>query len=551
MKLKFKLTIALCILCACLTGCDPNRNENDDNNAMRAVCHNGQFIGHMDNGVIAFKGIPYAKAPVGDLRWKAPQRAENCNDVIDAGEYGKSGIQYYWHSEPITTACGEDCLTLNVWTSGLDSKGKTVMVWFHGGAYAWGGSSEPIYDGRYIVAAHPDVVLVTCNYRIGILGFANFSSLPGGEAFPDAPNLGVLDTQMALEWIQENIQAFGGDKDNVTIFGESAGGGLVTSLLATDAAGTLFHRAIVESGAANLTMSAEQSEQRIGNVMALQAVTGATSMSDLMALTEEQLIAANETPLDEDGNTLNDILSTPVRGTGLIAADIYEAMRNSQAKDVDLLIGTNLDEMAYWIAEMGETPVEELDDEEFAINKYIYEEYYMTPMFDYYYEKFTPEERQQIDQYIALYEDELGTAGARTRLLSDCFYRQPSIAMAEKHAGAGAGKTYMYMYERRNDRFEELGACHSAELPYVFMTPNETGTYGTYDPDFAAALCGAWVNFAKTGQPGMGWNEYEPNQRQTMVFGNDGTSAMKSDPYSQERQLSAFTVSYGMVQTEG
>lgn len=179
-----------------------------------------------ENGVLAFKGIPYAKAPVGELRWKAPQPVEASDATFEAKEYGLPGLQSYDEGEVASHGeLSEDCLKLNVWTTDLNmQKGRPVMVWIHGGSYGWGGTADPMYEGKFLPAEYPDVVMVTIEYRVNAMGFSDFSKVPGGEAFTDSPNLGILDQQQALRWIKNNISAFGGDPDNVTIFGESAGG---------------------------------------------------------------------------------------------------------------------------------------------------------------------------------------------------------------------------------------------------------------------------------------------------------------------------------------
>jgi len=329
-----------------------------------AVCYNGRFEGSYeeDTGVLAFKGIPYAKAPTEERRWKAPESVEASSETFKADAFGKSSIQYSWFSEDITTEVSEDCLTLNVWTKDLSSDNKPVMVFFHGGSFAWGGTSEPLYDGQYIVSEHDDVVVVTCNYRIGIMGFIDFSSVPGGEEFPDSGQLGLLDALESLRWIKQNISVFGGDPDNITIFGESAGGGVVSCLLASEFAGELFQRVIAESGALNQVHDLEAASANDQTAVLMQ-LAGAENMDDLLALTEEELIELNEYPLDEDGTCINDKYSLPISG-GIVPDDAYGALANAKAKGVDLLIGTNTDEANYWITEMGGADLDELTEEE-------------------------------------------------------------------------------------------------------------------------------------------------------------------------------------------
>lgn len=218
---------------------------------VKVACENGVMLGQSVDGVTSFKGVPYAKPPVGELRWKAPQAPDPSDDEIECYNFGYTALQYEWPSEPASYyPKNEDCLTLNIWESDgtIDSKEpKPVLVFFHGGAYCWGGTTDPMYDGQNFAKAHDDVILVTCNYRLGLMAWADFSKIEGGEEYTDV-NLGLRDHIAALQWIQENIAAFGGDPNNVTIFGESAGGWSTTALTISPKARGLFNRAIAQSG---------------------------------------------------------------------------------------------------------------------------------------------------------------------------------------------------------------------------------------------------------------------------------------------------------------
>lgn len=531
MKKKLSLFIILTTIVGMMfiTGCSKPVDES-----VTAVCSNGKFVGaaEEDTGVLAFKGIPYAQAPVGDLRWQAPVAAEDSDEVIDAKEFGKSSIQYEWHSEPITTERSEDCLTLNVWTKDLETEGKPVMVFFHGGSFAWGGTSEALYNGQYIVDAHEDIVLIICNYRIGMMGFIDLSSLEGGDAFPDSRELGMLDAVESLRWIKKNAEAFGGDPENITIFGESAGSTMVMGLLSSDLTEGLFNRVICESGAMNLTYSAEDYANSY-QIEALKQATGAKNMEDLMALSEEELIAANELELDEDEMTVNDYYSLPLRGGKVIPENPYEGIAKAKARGVDLLVGTNANEIAYWVAEMGD---EAMTEDTSAENLEMYEEYFAMPQYENIMDSISDEDRADVQAYL----DSLGDMDDLwkvTNLLTEAMFRQCSIRTAETHAdAAGDGKTYMYYFGKKNDRFDFMGACHASELAYVFRNPEENEFSGTVDVDLSDRICEAWVNFAKTGEPGGDWTTYNSSERNTMVIGNDSSMKMESDPLGADRE---------------
>lgn len=250
MKKSASITGVLFCLVLIMSACS-FANEGKALDDTRVACDNGIMIGKSENGVVSFKGVPYAKPPVGELRWRAPQPPDPSDAEVECFEFGASAIQYETVSEPASySPKSEDCLTLNIWKSenadGNDYL-RPVMVFFHGGAFGWGGTSDPMYDGASFVSAHSDIILVTCNYRLGIMAWPDFSQIEGGEDYTDV-NLGVRDQIAALKWIHENITSFGGDPGNVTIFGESAGGWSTMILAISPAAKGLFNKAISESG---------------------------------------------------------------------------------------------------------------------------------------------------------------------------------------------------------------------------------------------------------------------------------------------------------------
>jgi para-nitrobenzyl esterase len=301
-------------------------------------------VGQEHNSVISYKGIPYAQPPVGKLRWKEPVSAADDDGVYEAYYYGNSPIQSKWPSEVASYYHqGEDCLTLNVWSNETGpSEGKTVMVFFHGGSFGWGGTCDPMYDGENLVQKYPDVVLVTVESRLGLLGYVDFTEVPGGEDYPTSGNLGLLDQVCALQWVQKNISAFGGDPDNVTIFGESAGGGSVSLLPLVEGTEGLFRRVIAQSGSVSLTFSREESKKQ---TQVLLEESGCTNMAELQMLSEEEIHR-----IIEEVSDFNDF---PERDGVVLSEDLYRAWEQERLADIDLLIGTNADEVRYWVNEMG------------------------------------------------------------------------------------------------------------------------------------------------------------------------------------------------------
>ncbi len=503
------------MLCLSLCGCakeDPAKagmramaGENQEitgeyDETLSARCRNGTFVGQKEGNVIAFRGVPFAEPPVGKLRWKPPVPAAAGDGVYEAKYFGKSPIQSEWVSEVGSYyPQSEDCLTLNVWTNAAGPReGKTVMVFFHGGSYGWGATSDPIYDGHNLVEKYPDLVLVTAEYRLGIFGFIDFSEVPGGEDYAESGNLGLLDQICALEWVRENVAAFGGDPENVTIFGESAGAGSVSLLPLIEGTDGLFNRIIAESGSVALTYSREECKNL---TRLLLKKSGCATMDELAALSEETLAELNE--------DLNDYNNFPERDGVVLPEDLYGAWEKDSLADVDLLIGTNSDEARYWINEMGYyTPLPGL---------FVYE--HMLPfMYENNLNRMSPEER-------ALTKSFVGAQSGRkiwrlTEFYNELLFRVPASEQAARHRGT----TYSY-YWTMPGADETLGACHAIELAYVFNNPQaDIYTGGRYNEELADTVQEMWVNFARTGDPsadGYVWEPYTADSRKTMLLGEE------------------------------
>ena len=492
--------------------------EGDYDDSLAAVCSNGVFVGLEDNGVISFKGIPYAEPPVGNLRWKNPVPVSDSETVFQAYYFGHSPIQTEWPSEEGSYyPQSEDCLTLNVWSNANGpAEGKTVMVFFHGGSYGWGAVSDSMYDGHNLIEKYPDVILVTVEYRLGILGFIDFSSVPGGEEYSTSGNLGLLDQVCALKWIQKNISAFGGDADNVTIFGESAGAGSVSLIPLIDDADGLYKRIIAESGSVAFTYS--KAECRNLTKLLLEK-SGCSTMSELTALSGDELAALNE--------ELNDYNNFPERDGVVLPEDLYGAYANGDAAKADMLIGTNADEVRYWIAEMG-----------YYLNGVSGMPIYrhgIPVMYENNRKRLTDEEKQSVDTFLSMENDQ--KIWRLTELYNELLFRIPAMKQAELHAGNG-NHVYTYYWTMPGED-ERVGACHAIELTYVFNNPQVTIYNGNlYSRELADTVQDMWVSFARSGDPGTGairWQPYDSQTRMTMVFGED--IHMESDLKADERKL--------------
>ncbi len=527
-----------------LSGCGSEEEaDTADLENVEVMTGNGNMIGVLENDVASFKGVPYAKSPTGELRWKRAEAPDPSTEDVDATEYGKAALQTVWHSEEASfNEQSEDCLTLNIWTKSAndaDAK-KPVMVFVHGGAYGWGGSSDPIYDGQNFAEANgDDVILVTVNYRINMLGFIDFSSVPGGEEYADAPWLGLYDNIRALEWVQENIEAFGGDPGNVTIFGESAGGGIVSLLPLMDEAQGLFQKVIAESGSVYLTSSKEDCQLLTELIM---EKTGAENMDDLIALSEDEikdLVTYTLDYEDEELGIYGGVYNSPMRdGTVLpeTVQELCDAYAQSPASDIIYMTGTNANEYNYWLGEMTgkDEPGALPTDEDYEYFYYSYEDL--------------------LDGIIA--EDETGDMKTFKKLLkqrgikekiwqsveyiNETYFRIPAITEAENHAGA----TYMY-YWKHPSSIDDYGACHAVELSYVFNNLQDTAFTGDNpDEELAKKVQQAWVSFAKTGVPTVEgepeWPEYNKDTRATMIINDTSENehwTVENDPLGEERAI--------------
>ena len=476
-----------------------------------AVCENGTFIGKDAGETISFRGIPFAKPPVGKLRWKKPEAPEPDSRIFEAFYNGKTPIQTEWPTETASYyPQGEDCLYLNVWVSpGYQNRRRAVMVFFHGGAYGWGGTADPLYDGRALITAHPEVILVTVGYRTGIMGFVDFSSVPGGEAFPDAPNLGIWDQIEALRWIQRNIAAFGGDPECITIFGESAGGGSVSVLPFVKEAKGLFLRAIAESGSVALTYSKEECQDFTKRLM---KASGVKTMDELMALSEERLKEINE--------AVNMYNNFPQRDGVLIPENPYQFYEEGKTADVDLMIGTNANEINYWVGELG------------GIVPY---RFGIPVKFENDLRLLAPKKRKIAKNFLQRQKGH--QIWRMSEFYNELMFRLPAIRQAEEHCMHG-GKVYMYLWKVPSHiRFR--GACHAVELAYVFGNLEETIFTGKKaNKEISDMVQRMWVNFAKTGDPSTvpyRWPKYGRQYRATMII--DKNTHVEMSPKDKSRRM--------------
>lgn len=300
----------------------------------------GRFTGKKQGKIHVFLGIPYAKAPVGDLRWKAPQPLDASDTLWEAKHFGLAPIQTEETKVVSGHAQGEDCLNLNIWRNPADSgKKKPVMVLLAGGFFGYGSVDAPMYDGTALVTAHPEIVYVSVNSRRGAMGYVDFSDILGGNAFPDSRNLGLLDQIAALEWLHSNVSAFGGDPENITLVGDNAGA--ISSLLLAlcPKAQDLFRKAILISPALSILNGSAEASRKLG-----QAMT-----EKLNAHTMQELLAVPEAQLKEVCAVMGDLVCGPVPDGKLLPLDIYKAIACGGTGKIHFITGLPQEETASWV----------------------------------------------------------------------------------------------------------------------------------------------------------------------------------------------------------
>lgn len=314
------------------------------NKSLAVKTENGIFVSKRDLYVQEFLGIPYAKAPVGKLRWKAPQKPEASDRVWEAYYFGASAIQEDVQTISLKThKQSEDCLTLNVWRSSKKDKSgklKPVLVYIHGGNLMYGGSAEPLYSGRAFVKEFPGTIVVSFNYRLGLFGFVNLSNVAGGEGFEDSCNLGILDQIMALNWVHDNIRSFGGDPDNVMLAGDTMGAYCIKILSTLEKSRGLFKKALLIS--CNKVHMEDNSNTIKVNFPELMKKFGASTMEEMQAITADKL-------KQFVAETSEKILYLPVIDGKLIKKDVEQAISDGNSGDIRFIYGIPANEFSTWI----------------------------------------------------------------------------------------------------------------------------------------------------------------------------------------------------------
>ena len=495
----------------------------------------GQVQGLEDDGVDAFYGVRYAAPPIGELRFKPPVAEEAWQGIYDATAMGAPCMQFYTPSGPVQTdqtrrmqsifptygeakIDNEDCLFLNVWTPDASSGSRPVMVWFHGGGYAYGSGNWPAYDGRNL-AAKGDVVVVTVNHRLNAFGYLNLAERFGDE-YAASGNLGNLDLVRALEWVRDNIAAFGGDPANVTIMGESGGGSKVSHLMAMPTADGLFHKAIVQSGPGVTSGKPDEAAAYAGSIL---DQAGIETEDDLMSVSAEDILSAARRATPTDAGFGQGPRFGPIADGSVVPRDPFLPRAPEQSSDIPLMIGYNKDEMTLflaaqpWFGRIDDTTLDAMtrgmgDQAVAAVAAYrkIYPDYSPT--------------------HIAS-----AAMGAR--------FVQGTYLLADQQSRTAEAPVYVYRLTWETPvAGGMLKAPHTLDIPLMFNNAAESVALVGEGDDagkMAEMMSDAWLSFARNGIPESPllptWQPYSVDNR--VVMDLDIEPQPRTDPEAPIREL--------------
>jgi para-nitrobenzyl esterase len=497
----------------------------------------GRIEGVEEGGVEVFRGIPYAASTAGAGRWRPPAPREPWSGVREARRPGPMAPQAPGLISKLLGDSGlamdEDCLSLDVWTPSADAARRPVLVWIHGGSFNTGSGSLAVYDGG-VLARRGDVVVVTLNYRLGALGFLPLPELAREEG--GAPgNFGLLDQIAALEWVRDNIAAFGGDPDQVTLFGQSAGAMCAATLVGTPRARGLFQRVILQSGAAQ-NVHAPETAERVSAAFLAELGVGAGDVATLRALPVGALLEAQGRTLERLRREIGEVAFQPSVDGALLPEQPLEAVRAGAAAGIPLLIGTTRDEWKFY--GLGDPKAAQLD-EEGLLRRFRRG----LPGVD---ASGTSLAERVVETYRAARAGREGVAPTDLwfAIQTDRWFRHAAMRLAELHA-AHEPATWAYLFTWDSPGLDgRLGACHALDIPFVFGAAGHPSLRWLIGDDPGAGILAervqdAWLAFAHHGEPGHPglpqWPVYDGGRRATMLLGD--SCAVAEAPHEAERSF--------------
>lgn len=492
-----------------------------------ARTHNGPVRGAIEDGVSVFKGIPYGASTVGANRFGPAREPTPWKEPLEAFAYGPAAPQ------PKSalfqdSSMSEDCLVLNVWTPALEDGGRRpVMVWLHGGGFSTLSGSSPTYDGAAL-CRRGDVVVLTLNHRLNVFGFLHLEDIAGTQ-WAGAGNQGMLDIVHALRWVRRNIRRFGGNPDNVTLFGESGGGRKVSTLMGMPAAQGLFHRAIIQSGP-GLHLQPRDKASEVALRFLDEMKIAPNTVASLRDAPVEKILAAQdrvEAGFDPQARARGRFEQrgfVPTVGVPALPAYAFDPVASELSAKVPLLIGSNRHELALFTR--GDSAIYEdtLTEAELAVR--------VAGM--------AGGAADRVLQTYATAYPETRPAERWLLMLSDRSYRFDSITLAQRKAALGPA-TWMYYFTWESETDPKLRSHHALEIPFAFDNVDRSPWAGTSAKarSLALKMSSAWIAFARDGNPNTPvlpeWPEYDSVQRATMQL--DEVCAVVKDPDAAVRRL--------------
>jgi para-nitrobenzyl esterase len=492
----------------------------------------GKVRSQTQAGVQAFRGVPYAASTAGANRFMPPAKREKWTGVKDCFDLGQRSPQrdsefFGFVPKALEPMCpaepmGEDCLVLNVWTPRASNSGDTkrpVMVWLHGGGYTTGSGGFVCYNGQELARKH-GVVVVTVNHRLTVFGYLYFAGI-GGEKYAHASNLGMMDIVAALEWVRDNIAAFGGDPNNVTIFGQSGGGGKVSALMAMPPAHGLFHKAIIQSGADVRGVSVEAANKS-AELFLSKLNLKPDQIDQLQQMPVDQLLAAAAGgPPGAPGLAL-----APVVDGSTLPGGPFDPTAPELSASVPLMIGTVETEVTFFPGQI----LDPIDD----ANLHARVRQMLAKASD-----------AQVDQVIAAYK--AGRPGVPNTdvylaMASDATFRAGVVLEADRKAAQKAPVYQYYFTWHSPVQDGKLRAFHTLEIPFAFdvvdLASSMTGTGADRQP-LADKVSGAWASFARNGDPNHKllpkWEPFDTDKRAIMVLNDE--CKLVNDPHGEEQHV--------------
>jgi len=501
----------------------------------RIVVHtpSGSLEGKEEKRGLVFRGIPFASPPVGPGRFRAPEAMPVWHGVRQATHFGPSAQQTPQTLLAARRLLGtyddnsEDCLYLNIWTPAADNRPRPVMVWIHGGAFLLGSGATTLYSGSRL-AHRGDVVVVSLNYRLGVLGSFNMETLRG-RSDEIEPNLGIRDQIAALQWVRDHIACFGGDPENVTVFGESAGAMSVGTLLGTPAAEGLFHRAILQSGASS-NVSEHEISERVGRAFLRYVGLPRANPAQLRRVPIGRLLTAQTATTRELSVGVANLPWQPSIDGKLLAEQPLQNIRTSGKTPVPVLLGSNLDEWALFMAP--DSAGRRLD--EAGLDRRILRVLAANAI-----------DPNLVDAFRETYNESLGAPRDRwSQFMSDMVFHAPAGILADTLSRAG-GEVYFYRFDGQLPLVGSYtGAFHGLDIPFVFGTVRKgplaaTMGWSSEVRTLSRRMQKSWARFAHGEVPGHeglpAWPRWNPVTRQALRLA--GKPGVLEDPHARAREL--------------